>query len=1044
MRPFRNTVLALALALALASIPEAAPRCDLVARRCLDFTNRGGAALTVPAATTRIPHDGLVLCSVPGSAPAPTDIVYIVDQSTSMKPAAIQVAGKDTTGWFQCDRDLACTGSIPFHGARVCQIPSTTSAAAIADAGCMEAGDTYGARAEAVYASIASQARRAPGSHAATVNFNRGVSSTQVSTTRLDAAGVASLLTTVPLAVGSSTNYEAPLEWARLLLHGGQNSRGTKVTGSPNAKKAIFLISDGQPNQGDWRRALEGTEAVSMTADMFPGVANANSYAGMWTGNEGAMPPVYGIFLGNDASSADTLKEISRRTGGTFHLIPPNQPDSLGRVIEGILGALIGAAIPTTFAVTNLSNGSASAATTPVFDAAAGGYRVVLDSLLPLDTGANMLLLKTRASVDGVVTTLVDTIDVSVSGAGTSTRGTRGLDTVLAARCQDGSSLRLSPDVSGLAFAEAGRGDTRILSSLSTIPDNCTTLPLSFETVRSADREALSVAVPASAVDSVPGTFAGGLPWGLSVAGAVPGDATVRSGYGWDTVVARFRMPRDRRDTASARLALHRSGSPSIEMTNSVIGPEGRIEVEVVDSAATAGSVQVHLRGLDGLDTLVLTLARAADHVYKAGFSFVQGGAPDVRDAVLQLAPSDGSPHVVSGVYVSVDGSVEARSTVASDALPTGATIVDTDADGRADRVFVRLRAPLKTTDSVGFTWPDTAGATLTRILPIEAGSPRDGGATLVFDLPEPFAFAATACPPRGCEGLGFLVSGRGAGTARFPIDDGVDPLPTSARFGFAALFGGRDTLIARFSERVEPSGTGAWVAVGRPGQDSLGTGVIPLEPAWLGLDRRTAYFLLDSTFAGTKGDSLRISAAPGGALSDTAGNAPERLAWWTPIVWGAPPALLDLEVPHPVLELEKSAPADVSRVTRYVRQTADASWKPVDGGHPDPTHRSGVVVTLNRIPTNLALFIYDNMGVSVLTQEFSDLAKLADQGLLSRTRRGDYEMWLAWDGRDDRGLPVATGVYFVRMHARIHGESGERILLNAVRKVGIHRTVPR
>lgn len=1037
--------------LVLSAVSRGAERCDLVARRCLDFADKTSASVTMPASTTRIPTDGMILCNIPGSTPRPTDIVYIVDQSTSMKPTAIHVSGKDTTGWYGCNGDarrFTCTGSVAFHDAMVCQIPSSTAISTILSADCKEAGDTYSARAAAVYASIRSQAASAPGTYAATINFNRGVSATQASMTRLDAAGVDRLLTTVPLNTGSYTNYEAPLEWARILLNGGSNlARGTMIPASSSAGKAVILISDGHPNDGDWQNALGAVDTVTMAASMFPGAANAAAYEGKWTGSSPSVPPVYGIYLGNDASSATVLRTISERTGGSFHLIPPSQPDSLSRVIEGILADLITPAVPTTFSVTNVSNGTTSNALEHTLDQKLGGYRVVLDSLLPLESGSNRLVLRTKATFEGVSVTLLDTIVVNVSGTGTAAQDARGMGDALASRCFPATTLSVSPDASGLPYAEASRSDANLATTLATVPGNYGSLPVSFTTKGHADREGISIVVPPTAIDTASGRFTGMVAWSALLGGAAaPGDGAVQSGYGWDTAIARFQMPRDKRDTASARIALHRSTTPRIDMTRSVIGPSGSIVVTVVDSSVSASTVVVRLRGGTGTDSLSLQLTAGAKHVFAAEFRFAQDAKADPGNPILELPRADGADQTVVGRYASSEGNISATTVVVSDVEPEGARIVDSDADGRADRVVVVLRKPLKYADSIEFSWPETSGGLRSRVLPLGAGRVSADGLLLTFEL-DPFAFGATSCPAAGCQGLGSVWSSRSS-TSRiaFAIADGVHPVPTKARYRYASQPSGLDTLIVDFSEKMDVRpGTGAWVSVGEPTRDSLGVGVAPLEPAKLDQEARTAYFLVDSTFVGVRGDLLRITIAGTGVLADTSGNAPGRLAYWTKLDWGAPRPVLALQVPHPVVNLEafEFPPAEAA-VARWVRATEEAPWTSVDGRRSEDISRySGLVVRLNRIPHTLKLYIYDNLGVDVLNIEFDDFAGLVESGALQRTRRGDYELWLAWNGKDAQGRKVATGVYAVRALVRIKDDEFGHLVLHGIRKVGIHRSMP-
>jgi len=178
--------------------------------------------------------------------------------------------------------------------------------------------------------------------------------------------------------------------------------------------------------------------------------------------------------------------------------------------------------------------------------------------------------------------------------------------------------------------------------------------------------------------------------------------------------------------------------------------------------------------------------------------------------------------------------------------------------------------------------------------------------------------------------------------------------------------------------------------------------------------------------------------------LGDLSGNQPGRLAWWTPIEWGAPPPVLHLVVPYAIaLTLETEVPASEPPISILIRKASDGAWVPADGNGPQglgtpggEARLSGVVVRLNRIPEGLGMYVYDNMGVLVLNRDLSDLATLAQAGAIPRTRRGDYEVWLAWDGKDGAGRLASTGIYRVRVYGWVKDE-GKLLLLNQLRTLG-------
>jgi hypothetical protein len=1046
---------------------------------------------------------------------------------------------------------------------------------------------------------------------------------------------------------------------------------------------------------------------------------------------------------------------MSGQSGGAFNQIPPNMPDSLTRVIDKILGSLIKAAKPDTFLVRNLRNGQTSSATVSV--ASGNGYRMQLDSLVGLQVGANTIELTIKESGG----TILDTVTINVSGS-TST-GTLGLDTSLTTQCYPAASLVLQPDKSGRAYATDSI-DRNILVTLHETSDGQSALPVSMATWLSGDKENLDLPIPPGTAKDSFGTFKGTIPWqALLRTGAMPGDAILRSGPGWDSAYAYFQMPRDPRDTASAAIGLRRAVAPSLSMTPSVEGPTGQVQVAVVDSNISAATISVTVRHRLG-DTLSVKLTRVGAGTYQGSFSFAQGQAISLKDTILELAaigtgldsltgnyqslsalsyvqpavfhlrfldaqggvhdslgfdlaqgsqapvtvqvwigsspcptcggqlsivPSDpglqilstsgaaiGTVRLVGGqatidakglrpvrsgsivftfdslgtsisanpvrvlppapdsvVYLDMDGdgaldravlylrsgwtsdnglqlpwpdstrflpwqsaslslspdsptvtfdflpqsrdttlgatplsahwrydatwpwqnvkvveriapvplrailtrgttydtlrvypseplwpslsplsslvgrqvgaavqpllpdgarietstgalllliasdstglmvqpgdSVRFLSSVkdalgnapgaiskrvvveGSDPAPLDAVMVDSDGDGRADQVVVRLRAALSVTDLVGFLWPDTNGVLEGRTLPPSAGVSDSGGLRLTFSL-DPFDFAATACPVAGCQALGYLSTTRFGSDVRtsFAIRDGVDPIPTYAQYRFAANVGVVDTLVVRFSEPVRKKADISWVSVGRPGRDSLGVVVKSIPAPQLIDGGRTAVFLVDNTFPGVDGDSLRItSATVGGSLSDTASNAPNRRAWWTPLLWKMPPPALTLGVPHAIVRSGTTdAPVGEAAVSVMVRTAETDAWKTIEGPvltqKDQDTRIGGVVVHLNRIPQTLGMYIYDNLGVMVLKKDLSDLASQAAQGNLQPTARGDYQVWLTWNGLDNTGKPAASGVYLIRIFGWV--KEGDRLLLlNQIKNTGFYRALP-
>lgn len=1112
-----------------AGAATAGQRCDLVSRpeisRCLDLAKLDQTSLMVPASTTRIPTDALVLCGKPASVPEPTDIVYVVDQTLSMKPTAILIHGADTSGFYECNQNgnptnprVTYSGTRSYHGLTVDVIAPGFTEATIRSV-CNVAGDPQSARSTAIQTALRTQAEKAPASFAATINFSKSIVSTQDSMTLLsNPVGLAGLLASIPNTWASGTSYENPLAWSRVLLYGGR-SGATAIPASKNARKAVIFLSDGRPSSG-WEKGLSARASVAYDGST-------------WTTDSTRIPPIYGIFLGLDDVEGSILDSLSKMTGGHYYQIPPNQPDSLGKVIQEILGELIPATTPDGMTVVNQTNGQSSVAVKTVVDG--NSYRMQLDSIIALEPGSNQIVLTTRQSGTPVSARL----EIVVSDL---PNRPSALDTLLTTRCDAPSSLTVRPDVSGLAWAESR--DRNLLLTLNTAPDQVGTLSLHASTNLTGDAETLSLPVDATRSIGVMGRFETNVAWQLpTVQGVVPGDRVLRSGIGWDTAVFTFAMPRDARDTASARIALrHPPDAPDSVVYFDADG-DGALDRAVVhlklawkpgmelqlpwpDSSTWLDWADARL-GLSG-DSLVATfdvtpqspnltaprgtllakwragaiwewqdvpvvehiapvplrarLTRGSVHdTLRTSPSEALGALPGAIDALMgrvsggtgqnlspvsalldpatgdlqlvfprqtvatQLVPGDSVrflPAIADRDGNHPGAMSKAVQVVGTDPLPTDAVLSDTDGDGRADRVVVRLIAPLSVTDSMGFSWPDTTRTLHERRLPLAAARVDSNGLKLVFDI-APFAFGATSCPATGCQNLAWMSSARFGAEIRsgFALRDGVDPAPLQARYQYALVATDPDTLYVWVSEAT--IGTAApWVALGRASFDAYGKPLTNRRTP-IRIDSTRFALLVDSTDAIRTTDSLRIAAA--GGLADVARNHPDRTAYWTSIEWSVPPPVIAIAIPHPVVKMQEAeVPAGEPALTVVLRDPATGAYSAPGAVLPHglETRFGGPQLRLNRIPKRLGLYIYDNMGVAVLSKDLSQLADLSAAGLLQRDHRGQYEVWLAWDGKDAAGRPVSSGVYTFRVWGRFDIDGAVRVVNKTITE-GVFRREP-
>lgn len=468
------------------------------------------------------------------------------------------------------------------------------------------------------------------------------------------------------------------------------------------------------------------------------------------------------------------------------------------------------------------------------------------------------------------------------------------------------------------------------------------------------------------------------------------------------------------------------------------LGAKKTIRVEVVTSTGAVCTACKDSLSLTASTTRLQFLGANGQPVTRV---LVQGGK-----ASFQLV---GWAPVLAGSFTATADSLLATASWTPVNILLGAvsgTLMDADADGRADLLHLTLPADASAFESLQVSWPDTNGILSTHPVSLPAS-----GRDFLVAVP-PFEFGATRCPAAGCANLGQLAIVHGTDTALvpFPVLDGVNPIPLSAQYRFSPGANVPDTLVVHFSEMVRSSAAALapWVSTGRPGIDSLGTALAPLSPAWMDNGERDAWFLVDSSNRISQGDSLRISAAPSGALSDTSGNTPGRLAWWTPILWVQPPPVLTLAVRRPVVSVgsDPVSPAEPA-ITLLVHpdQTQPSVWTAPEGPTPSglDSRFGGVVVRLNRVPSTLGLYVYDHLGVFVLKQEVADLPALTSSGILKRDLRGNYEMWLAWNGKDGLGREAPSGVYTIRIFGWLE-DGGRTYLLNVLKVQGLHRIGPK
>jgi len=350
-----NHLLRAAAGLVLLSLPAAAQtvnsECGLrgadttfssgvTGKACLEISALNGKTVTIPANVTRIDNTGFALCETSIQSGGAADIVYVMDQSGSMGINYAWIApDKSDTLYLESLGGNCNMNANDARGHGNITIPNETGVRTIplldpakTPQGCTNtSGDPFTQRGIAFREAIDFQAQRAPQSTAGYMGFANGVLN-PIRPLKLNTqANVDRVKANIVLGLIPNTNYTAPLDSAkRWLLNPAISS---------NPTRAVIFLSDGRP---------------TVDQNRINTVLDAN-----YTGQPGAMPPVYGILLGKPTPDTTSLSDISRLTGGKFFLIPPSQPDSLKAVVAQILNVLLRQFRPVGAVVTNISTAPA-------------------------------------------------------------------------------------------------------------------------------------------------------------------------------------------------------------------------------------------------------------------------------------------------------------------------------------------------------------------------------------------------------------------------------------------------------------------------------------------------------------------------------------------------------------------------------------------------------------------------------------------------------------------------------------------------------------
>jgi hypothetical protein len=370
----------------------------------------------------------------------------------------------------------------------------------------------------------------------------------------------------------------------------------------------------------------------------------------------------------------------------------------------------------------------------------------------------------------------------------------------------------------------------------------------------------------------------------------------------------------------------------------------------------------------------------------------------------------------------------------AGDRSPVVAWASDLNGDGLVDQVTLVWSNPLSNRHPFLISWPDSNGAP--KVHPVDSASGSWSGDTLRIGVLWPFG--ATFGPGAGQQ-LDVYDDGS-VDTLPFAIADSAAPVVVDARLGYAAVGATLDTLVVRFSEPVRFGG-GTILRV--RSADGTIRDVVGVQTTQSG-DGRTAWITLDATNPAytvfQKGDAVQAYPGPSG-VRDTLGNTALETGHFQAIAFGQRPPRFSLDfLPGQWVDATGgTTPTSPSTIQVLVRAAGSTVWTALDGSAVDPqVVRIGPHILSNG-PLGGDVILFDNLGTHVASRSLDDLMAAGQAGTLPVDPSGQWEAWIAWDGRSVQGRTAASGVYAERVILRRPSADGRTWTgwLNKVYRIG-------
>ncbi|MCB9496830.1 MAG: VWA domain-containing protein [Fibrobacteria bacterium] len=615
-----------------AQLFAATPRCDLAvpaegAINCLDPHLWNGQTITLPGNVTRIGGEGLALCASIESSKFSSDIVYVIDNSTSMEAWGYWVSSAGDTSFFTpgCSQNVSKLGDPllrPRHlaghtGADSIGFDTVQQIVSKERPNCTEANDVYSWRAEAVRQALLSQAAFDPTSSAGVIQFSGVIRQALEMRPLSDANRQVLLDSTGLLPVISGTKWAPPLKEA---IDWMAKFRTTH-------SQAIILVSDGEPSDANQYRALVGGDDT---------------------------PPIYAVYLGQSEDKTPELDFVTSVTGGEKFVVPPDQPDSLQGVINAIVASVSRRIGVSQAVVENLSNGQVSVTKSVRRDSLSD--RLILDSVVALQSGPNYVRIASTIGSGAALKPETTLVVLDVSGPEAPMGETPIGTSPFLSQCFEPTRLSLL-DGGWKEVPFLSEGETQVgvlLQPSGTNPD----LPLR---VRTSSGMGDSEQVDLGNKDAIPPDG-----WGRKVplaiarlTPAVPGNNGFEVRSGLDTLRADWCHPRDGRDCAEASLEVRALRAAQLRwVPSSLPSYAGTFGLEANLPGQKTKTVSVTI-SRHGVPLATVTLAKQKDSLYQVSVPFLQGPRRPTGDTLWLSEPSATTPDsLVATLVWSLDNSL--------------------------------------------------------------------------------------------------------------------------------------------------------------------------------------------------------------------------------------------------------------------------------------------------------------------------------------------------------------------------------------------------